>query len=390
MDVKSAFLNGELNEEVYIVQPPGFVQEGEEEKVLRLDKALYGLRQAPRAWNIKLDHSLCEIGFKQSKCEHGVYARRHGASRLLVGVYVDDLIITGSDVDEIKRFKKEMARLFLMSDLGPLSFYLGIEVKQGAEGITLNQSAYAARIVENVGLASCNPVHTPMEPRFKLSKESSAPATNATKYRSLVGCLRYLVNMRPDLAYSVGYMSRFMEKPTIEHLAAVKRLLRYVAATINYGCLYTRQDGEVKLIGYCDSDMAGDVDTRKSTYGVLFLLGQNVISWQSQKQRVVALSSCEAEYIAATTATCQGVWLAQLIGELRNEETTSFALKIDNQSAIALVKNPVFHERSKHIDTRYHYIRECADAGKVKVESIGTERQLARHSDQAPGAQQVC
>jgi hypothetical protein len=138
MDVKSAFLNGELSEEVYVIQPPGFVQEGEEEKVLRLDKALYGLCQAPRAWNIKLDHSLCEIGFKKSRCEHGVYARGHGTSRLLVGVYVDDLIITGSDVDEINRFKKEMTRLFLMSDLGPLSFYLGIEVKQGAEGITLN------------------------------------------------------------------------------------------------------------------------------------------------------------------------------------------------------------------------------------------------------------
>ena len=292
-------------------------------------------------------------------------------------MYVDDLIITGGDAEEIAKFKQEMARLFQMSDLGALSFYLGIEVKQSADGITLNQSAYAARILEKAGLTGCNPVHTPMEPRFKLSKESSAPAVNSTEYRSLVGFLRYLVNTRPDLAYSVGYVSPFMEKPTTEHLAAVKRLLRYIAGTINYGCHYTRHSGEAKLFGYCDDDMAGDVDTRKSTSGVLFLLGKNVISWQSQKQRVVALSSCEAEYIAATAAACQGVWLGQLVGELRNEEARPFALKIDNQSAIALIKNPVFHERSKHIDTRYHYIRECAEDGKLKIEAIGTEGQLA-------------
>ncbi|CAO2146167.1 unnamed protein product [Urochloa humidicola] len=377
MDVKSAFLNGDLSEEVYVVQPPGFVKEGEEEKVLRLDKALYGLRQAPRAWNIKLDRSLCRIGFRQSNSEHGVYARGAGAKRLLVGVYVDDLIITGGETKEIDNFKKEMTRLFLMSDLGPLSFYLGIEVKQSSSGITLNQSAYAARIVEKAGLTGCNPVHIPMEPRFKLSKNSTAPETDATEHRSLVGCLRYLVNTRPDLAYAVGYVSRFMEKPTSEHLAAVKRLLRYVAGTINYGCRYVRQGGEAALVGYSDSDMAGDLDTRKSTSGVLFFLGQNAVSWQSQKQRVVALSSCEAEYIAAATAACQGVWLAKMLGELRKEDARTFELRIDNQSAIALIKNPVFHERSKHIETRYHYIRECAEARKLKVEFIGTGGQLA-------------
>jgi len=199
-------------------------------------------------------------------------------SRLLVGVYVDDLIITGGEVEEIDSFKREMARLFQMSDLGPLSFYLSIEVKQDTDGITLGQSAYAARILDKAGMAGCNPVHVPMEPRFKLSKESSAPAVDATEYHSIVGSPRYLVNTRPDLAYSVGYVSRFMEKPTTEHLAAVKRILRYIAGTLNYGCRYVNGIGMARLIGFSDSDMAGDLDTRKSTTGVLFLLRSSAIS----------------------------------------------------------------------------------------------------------------
>src|SRR6266508_4581044 len=259
-----------------------------------------------------------------------------------------------------------------MSDLGALSFYLDIKVKQGTDGITLSQSAYATRILNNAGMTSCNPVHVPMEPRFKLSKESSAHAVDATEYRSIVGSLRYLVNTRPDLAYLVGYVSRFMEKPTTEHLAAVKRILRYIAGTLNYGCRYVNGTGMARLIGFSDSDMAEDLDTCKSTTGIIFLLGSSAISWQSQKQRIVALSSCEGEYIAATTASCQGVWLAQLLAELKKEDVKPFTLRIDNQSAIALIKNPLFHETSKNMDTRYHYIRECVADGKLQVEAIGT------------------
>lgn len=173
MDVKSAFLNGELQEEVYVAQPPGFVVAGQEHKVLRLDKALYGLRQAPRAWNAKLDQTLSTLGFKHSDCEHAVYARGHGAARLLVGVYVDDLVITDNNLDEIARFKQEMQASFKMSDLGLLSFYIGIEVKQGSDGITLSQAAYARRILEKAGMLNCNPCATPMEQRFKLSRTAA-------------------------------------------------------------------------------------------------------------------------------------------------------------------------------------------------------------------------
>jgi hypothetical protein len=389
MDVKSAFLNGVLQEQVYVEQPPGFVLRGHENKVLHLVKALYGLRQAPRAWYAKLDSSLIDLGFKRSTSEHAVYLRGAGARRLVVGVYVDDLVITGGNDTDITAFKEEMKANFKMSDLGLLHYYLGLEVTQSKAGITICQKAYATKILESAGLAGCSPSVTPMEPRLKLSKQSSAPAVDQTRYRSIVGSLRYLVNSRPDLAYSVGYISRFMEAPTTEHLAAVKRVLRYVAGTIQFGCCYQRNQ-KAQLTGYSDSDLAGDVDTRKSTTGVIYFLGNNVITWQSQKQRVVALSSCEAEYIAAATAACQGVWLARLLAELKGEEASAITLNIDNESAIALSRNPVFHDRSKHIDVRYHYIRECVEENRVHLQSIGTLEQLADICTKALGRERFC
>jgi hypothetical protein len=213
MDVRSTFLNGELEEDVYVLQPPGFIAVGHEGKVLKLKKAPYGLRQAPRAWNTKLDASLRDIGFTRCVNEHGLYTRGLGAERLVVVVYVDDLVITGASPKEILAFKEEMRHLFRMSDLGLLSFYLGIEVKQTGSSISLCQAAYAKKLLEKVGLGSCNPTQAPMEARFKLSKNSGTPDIDTTMYRSLVGSLRYLVHTRPDIMFAVGYVSRFMERP---------------------------------------------------------------------------------------------------------------------------------------------------------------------------------
>jgi hypothetical protein len=215
MDVKSVFLNGVLQEEVYVMQPPGFVVRGQEGKVLCPDKALYGLRQAPRAWNTKLDTTLQQLSFKHSDCEHAVYARGKGSARLLVGVYVDDLIITGNNVDEIVKFKLQMQASFKMSDLGLLSFYLGIEVQQGSSGISLSQTTYAWRILDKAGMANCNACTTPMEPWCKMSKQSATPPTPATEFQSLIESLQYLVHTRPDIVFAVRYMSHFMEKPTL-------------------------------------------------------------------------------------------------------------------------------------------------------------------------------
>jgi hypothetical protein len=336
-----------------------------------------------------LDESLIKLGFTRSTSEHAVYLRGQGAKRLIVGVYVDDLVITGGNQGDIDKFKKEMKNTFKMSDLGLLKYYLGLEVVQSKEGITVSQRAYAAKILESAGLSDCNPSDTPMESRLKLSKASTSPAVDATHYRSIVGSLRYLVNSRPDLSFSVGYVSRFMENPTTEHMTAVKRILRYIAGTLYFGCQYKRRK-EAVLAGYSDSDLAGDIDTRKSTSGILYFLGDNVITWQSQKQKVVALSSCEAEYIAATTAACQGVWLARLLAEFKGTTPATVNLKIDSQSAIQLSKNPVFHDRSKHIDLRYHFIRDCIEENRVQLEFIGTKDQLADILTKALGREQFC
>jgi hypothetical protein len=377
MDVKTAFLNGDLQEEVYVQQAPGFAQPGQEHKVYKLHKALYGLHQAPRAWNQKLDKQLGVLGFIKCPSEHAIYCRGGGIERLVVGVYVDDLVITGPSSSSIQKFKAEMTKVFKMSDLGLLSYYLGIEVRQEAAGISLFQRSYAEKILEKSGMEDCNSCEVPMQVKTKLSKESNSPQVNATEYRSLIGSLRYLVNTRPDLAFSVGYMSRFMEEPHEEHLAAVKQILRYIAGTRNWGLFYARGNGgSDELLGYSDSDMAGDIDGRKSTSGILFFLGRSPISWQSAKQKVVALSSCEAEYIAAATTACQAVWLARLLTEIKNSGTSRPLLRVDNKSTILLVKNPVHHDRSKYIDTRFHLIREYANSGQIEVKFIRTEEQL--------------
>ena len=232
------------------------------------------------------------------------------------------------------------------------------------------------KILEISGMRGCNPVDTPMEQHIKLLPGKPELVSNATKYRSIVGSLRYLVNSRPDLAFSVGMVSRFMQTPNPEHWAAIKRVIRYVAGTTSLGCKFVKGPNS-DLIGFTDSDHAGDVEKRKSTSGVVFFLGQNIVTWSSQKQRVVSLSSCESEYIAAATGACQGVWLSRLLAELSGTEAKNFKLYIDNKSAQELVKNPVYHERTKHIDTRYHYIRECAAEGVVDVEHVSTDGQLA-------------
>jgi hypothetical protein len=308
MDVKLAFLNGDLKDEVYVHQPPRFAIPGKEGKVLRLRKALYGLRQALRAWNAKLDSTLKRMGFGQSPHEAAISQRGNGGNALLVGVYVDDLVITGTKDAEVAAFKEEMKANFQMSDLGLLSFYLGIEVHQGDSGITLRQTAYAKRVVELAGLTDCNPALTPLEKRLKLSCDSTTEEVDATQYRRLMGSLRYLAHTRPDLAFSVGYVSPFMQRPTTEHQQVVKRIIRYVAGTLDHGLYYPKCPGEAHLVGYSDSYHTDDIYTSKSTSGILFFFGKRLVSWQSVKQQVVALSGCEAKYIAASTASTQALW----------------------------------------------------------------------------------
>jgi hypothetical protein len=269
-----------------------------------------------------------------------------------------------------------MQELFQMSDLGLLSYYLGIEVQQAEGEIRVSQSSYAAKTLEDAGMTQCNPCCVPMENCLKLMK-NSGEVIDATRYQSMIGSLRYLVNTRPDLAYAVGVLSRFMEAPGKQHWAAMKQVLRYVQGTQGFGCTYREGSKNAALTGFSDSDHAGDLDDRKSTTGLVFFFGSSVVTWASQKQRIVAMSSCEAEYIAAATAASQAVWLSRLLSEMIGGEAQKVKLRIDNQSAIELSKNPVHHERTKHIDLRYHFIRECVEEGKVDVEQVRTSNQLA-------------
>jgi hypothetical protein len=284
-------------------------------------------------------------------------------------VYVDDLIILGKSTEVVNVFKQEMKKVFHMSDLGVLSYYMGIE---------LCQSAYAGKLLEKVGISNCNPCAVPMEPKLILSKEGNSSPIDQTEYRSLIGSLRYLLRTQPELTFSVSYLSRFMEKPCVEHMAAVKHLLCYVAGTLNYGMFYPRgEGGSLAILGYSDSDMGGDVDDSKSTSHMIFFLGGNPLTWNSQKQRVVTLSSCEAEYIAGTGAACRAIWVSHLVEEMMGMKLATPIIKMDNKSGISLSKNPVLHDWSKHIKIRYNFICECVEHGEIHLEFVGTQDQLA-------------
>ena len=376
LDVKTAFLHGDLKKTVYFTQPKGFEVKGSERKVYLLRKALYGLKQAPRAWNYKLNKIL--LGFRFERClkEPSVYRRSVSGDLLVVAVYVDDLFVTGTSLKQIKEFKAEMAMKFEMSDLGRLTYYLGIEVNQHAEGISLCQNRYALKILEEAGMSSCNSVQTPMEMGLKLAKSEKERDIDATNYRKIIGCFRSLLHTRPDLSYCIGVLSWYMANPKESHGIAIKQCLRYLQGTTTLGLNFGRsKDEEMKLVGYSDSSYNTDPDDGRSVTGHIFYLGQSPITWCSQKQETVAVSSCEAEFMAATEAARQAIWLQDLLREITGALFKRTTIRIDNRSAIALSKNPVFHGRSKHIHSRFHFIRECVEKELLEVEHVpGSEQ----------------
>ncbi|KAK2404761.1 putative mitochondrial protein [Trifolium repens] len=294
LDVKSAFLNGVLQEEIYVEQPAGFVISGHEDKVYRLHKALYGLKQAPRAWYSRIDSHFLQNDFKRSQNEPTLYVKDCGnEKKLIVSLYVDDLLVTGDDIHVINNFKKSMLQAFEMTDLGEMKYFLGMELHQHDDGIFISQSKYANDVLKKFKLESCKPVSTPLAVNEKLSKVDGDDKADVTQYRSLIGCLLYLTATRPDLMFSASLLSRFMHSPSVTHFGVGKRVLRYIKGTSDFGIWYSKSDG--KLEGFVDSDWAGSVDDSKSTTGYVFSLGSGVFSWNSKKQDVVAQSSAEAE-----------------------------------------------------------------------------------------------
>ncbi|XP_061346732.1 uncharacterized mitochondrial protein AtMg00810-like [Gastrolobium bilobum] len=348
---------------------------GEEKKVLRLKKALYGLKQAPRAWNARIDKYFKENGLEQCPYEHAVYVKKNRGDLLIVALYVDDLIFMGNNAKMIQEFKSTMTREFEMTDLGLMKYFLGLEVRQDNSGIFVSQEAYAKEILKRFKMADCKPVSTPMEPGSKLSKYDGGDLVDASKYRSLVGSLRYLTCTRPDISLSVDVVSRFMEEPRYTHWKAVKRILRYVQGTISHGLHYP-SSAKHKLIRYSDSDWCGDVDDRKSTAGYVFFMGNTTFTWISKKQPIVTLSTCEAEYVAASWCVCHAVWLRNLLSKLEEKQVGQTEIRVDNKSAIELAKNPVNHERSKHIDVRFHFIRDQVKEGNVELTHVTSQEQV--------------
>ena len=376
MDVKSAFLNGDLQEEIYVEQPAGFVVQGEEDKVYMLKKALYGLKQAPRAWYGRIDDYLTGFGFQKSLSESTLYVKKLDDDVLIVSLYVDDLLVTGSNLQQIERFKQDMMQAFEMSDLGLMSFFLGMEIKQSRGVIFIGQEKYAKEILKKFQMENCKPTTTPMNQKDKFSKEDGTARVDEEKYRSLIGCLLYLTATRPDILYATNLLSRFMHCPSELHMRAAKRILRYIKGTCSFGVKFM-QCKTLKLHGFSDSDWGGFIDDMKSTSGFCFNLGSAIFSWSSKKQSIVAQSTVEAEFIAATAAVNQALWLQKLLRDLHMEEEEATEISVDNQAAIAISNNPVFHGKTKHFNIKLYFIREVQKNGDVKLLYCRTEDQMA-------------
>ncbi|XP_039137235.1 uncharacterized protein LOC120274764 [Dioscorea cayenensis subsp. rotundata] len=377
LDIKSAFLNGEIEEEVYVEQPKGYVIQGKEQMVYKLHKALYGLKQAPRAWYGKFDAYLQQQGFKRSMTEHTLYTKvGEKEEMIIVCIYVDDVIYMSPSLEMMNRFKDDMKRNFEMTDLGLLSYFLGLEIKQDTLGIHVSQKKYIEDLLKSFNMFNCKPSSTPLCTNAKLNLFDEAEPADITAYRKLIGKLIYVTQSRPDIAFSVNLLSRFMHQPTRNQYGAAKQILRYLAGSMDFGIYYERGN-ECKLMCYSDSDWGGNLVDRKSTTGAAFTFGSGIVSWISKKQEIVTLSSTEAEYVALCGACCQSLWLKRILSDCGEIFDDPIPIWCDNRSCIAIAKNPVLHGRTKHIDVKYHFIRELVTENSIQLLFCNTEEQLA-------------
>ena len=384
LDVKTAFLHGELKEEIYMLQPEGFEEQGKENLVCRLTKSLYGLKQAPRCWYKRFDSFIISLEYNRLSSDHCTYYKRFDDNDFIILLlYVDDMLVVGPNKDRIQELKAQLAREFDMKDLGPANKILGMQINRDRKDrkIWLSQKNYLRKVLRRFNMQDCKPISTPLPINCKLSSGMS-PSSEAERmemsrvpYASAVGSLMYaMICTRPDIAQAVGVVSRFMADPGREHWNVVKRILRYVKGTSDVALCFGGSEFVVR--GYVDSDFAGDLDKRKSTTGYVFTLAGGAVSWLSKLQTVVALSTTEAEYMAATQACKEAVWIQRLMEELshKQERTTLYC---DNQSALHIARNPAFHSKTKHIGIQYHFVREVVEEGSVDMQKIHTKDNLA-------------
>lgn len=376
MDAITAFLQGDLNETIFMEQPEGYTDGTS--RVCKLNRAIYGLKQAGRQWNIKLDAALQKYGLMKSKMDPCLYYS--GNLNLLVAIYVDDFLIFYKCEKLLDELKKFLCGTFKMKDIGPAKHCIGVRIRQGDGIIELDQANYIREILERFGMSECKPVGTPSDTNQKLSarmvnEENSL--TGKIPYQEAVGCLLYLAGAtRPDIAFSVNDVSRFNANHSDVHWTAVKRILRYLRGTIDLKLKY-RKSTNSDLHAFCDADWASDIDKRRSCTGLVTKMSGAAISWMSKRQPIVALSSTEAEYISMSSAVNEIVWLTQMANEINGNIVNKVVLYCDNQSTIKLSESDAFRPRTKHIDIRYHYLREKIDEGVIDVKYMPTEHMTA-------------
>ncbi|GJT56475.1 ribonuclease H-like domain-containing protein [Tanacetum coccineum] len=348
LDVKNAFLNGDLSETVYMHQPPGFVDNRYPHHVCLLQRSLYGLKQAPRAWFQRFAGYATRAGFYHSRCDSSLFIYRQGSQVAYLLIYVDDIILTASCPALLQQIIGSLNNEFDMTDLGALNYFLGISADRTPTGLFLSQKKYALQLLERAHMVTCNPSRTPVDTESKLGPEG-APVQDPTLYRSLAGGLQYLTFTRPDLSYAVQQICLYMHDPREPHLAALKRILRYVQGTLDLG-LHLYASSTTSLVGYTDADWAGCPSTRRSTSGYCVFLGDNLLSWSAKRQHTLSRSSAEAEYRGVANVVAETAWLRNLLRELHSPLSTATLVYCDNVSAVYMSANPVQHQRTKHIE----------------------------------------
>lgn len=374
MDVKNAFLHGHLKELVYMKPPPGYTSDPS--IVCRLRKSLYGLKQAPRAWFERFREVILAADFTQSEQDYSLFIKSYNHKKTFLLVYVDDILITGDDAQGIQNLKLLLNQSFQMKDLGPLTYFLGLEVSHSPDGYMVTQHKYTKDLIALAGLTDNKHVDTPLEINVKYSKDDSDDLHDPTLYRQLVGSLIYLTITRPDISYSVQVVSQFVAAPKKIHLTAVHRIIRYIRGTRHRG-LFFPSSSSLHLHAFADADWAGCPDTRRSTTGWCMFLGNSLISWKCKKQPTVSKSSTEAEYRAMSSACSEILWLRRLLTELDHPCPGPTPLYADNISAIRIASNPVYHERTKHIEVDCHFIRELFQNGLILLPHVASNMQLA-------------
>lgn len=386
MDVHNAFLHGELEEEVYMKLPLGF-QSQKKNVVCRLRKALYGLKQAPRCWFAKLTTALRGYGFSQEYADYSLFTLVRAEVRLYVLIYVDDLLIGGNDPETIKRFKGYLGECFHMKDLGPAKYFLGIEVARSPEGIYLSQRKYVLDIINECGLLAGKPVATPMAENSHLQDEDDSPLTERGRYQRLVGRLVYLTITRPELSYVVHVLAQFLNKPKEKHWDAAIRVVRYLKGSPGKGIVLS-SNGDLRISAYCDSDFSACPLSRRSLSGFVVRLGNSPIAWKTKKQQTVSLSSAEAEYRAMGFTLKELKWNRELLSCFGIQHSAPMVLFCDSQAALHIAANPVFHERTKHLERDCHFVRDEIVAGGLATAKVHTSEQLADVLTKALGVSQ--